>query len=165
MVRATDHEQTDAGRTPAVNAHSMEQVLTHLSRFRAATLRELARWYGPRDWQVAPNVPAFGRAAVDDDDRPDAETVSLGTVYFDGAYPASLRRSAADTVARTGESFGFTELVIQQDSTDGIAFAGRHPDGHTYRFGIGATTVLSVRSGPAEWAGEPYTDPPEEPRR
>lgn len=62
-------------------------------------------------------------------------------------------------MAQTGERFGFTELVIQQDSIDGIAFAGRHPDGHTYRFGSGETTVLSVRSGPAEWVGEPYTDP------
>ncbi|MGC0249850.1 hypothetical protein [Pseudactinotalea sp. Z1748] len=142
----------------------MEQVITHLSRFRAAILQELGHRFGPRDWQVAPNVPAFTRAAADDGDRPEAETVSLGTIYFDGAYPASLRRSAADTVARTGKRFGFTELVIQQDSTDGIAFTGRHPDGHTYRFGSGTTTVLSVRSGPAEWTGEPYTGPAEVPQ-
>lgn len=139
------------------NAQSMERVLAVLVRLRATIQDALAERFGPRTWHVPASVRPFTRAAADDDARPGAETVSLGTVYFDGAYPAQLWRSAADTVARAGETFGFDSLVIHQDTPAGISFAGQHPHGHHYRFGTGATTVLSVRSGPALWHGTPYT--------
>ncbi|HLS24680.1 MAG TPA: LppA family lipoprotein [Beutenbergiaceae bacterium] len=135
---------------------SMEQVLARLVDLRAAIIQALTDRFGPQPWQPAPTVPAFTRAGADDEDRPQAETVSLGTVYFPDVYPPEQWREVADTVARTAERFGFTRLVIHQDSPEGIAFAGEHPEGHIYRFGISATTVLAVRSGPAVWAAEPY---------
>jgi len=134
---------------------SMEQVIALMVELRTAIIEALAARFGPREWQVAPNVRPFSRSAADDD-RPGAETVSLGTVYFAGTYPHKQWRRAADVVARTGEAYGFDELLIHVDGPEGISFAGRHRDGHLYRFGIGATTVLSVRTGAALWAGAPY---------
>lgn len=139
------------------HAPSMEQVLIQLVRLRTAVQEALASRFGPRTWQAAPNVRPFTRAAADGEAPPGAETVSLGTVYVDGAYPAQLWRPAADTVAEIGDGYGFDTLVIHQDGPDGIAFTGRHAGGHTYRFGVATTTVLSVRSGAAVWAGEPWT--------
>src|SRR5690625_3605894 len=135
---------------------SMEQVLAHLVRLRAAIQQDLAHRFGPRPWQPAPSVAPFQRSAADDGSSPGTAPLSLGTVSFPGTSRAVLWRAAAATVAGTGNRFGFTGLVIHEDSPEGLAFTGRHPAGHTYRFGIGATTVLAVRSGPAAWSGPPY---------
>lgn len=146
----------DPGAMSIDPAASMERALAMLVRLRATIQARLAERFGPRQWQAARSVREFTRAAADDGAPAGAETVSLGTVYFAGTYPDQHWRPAADVVARTGQEFGFTQMVIHQDSPEGIAFTGQHPAGHNYRFGIGATTVLSVQSGPAVWAGTPY---------
>lgn len=143
---------------PPGEQHSMEQAITHLARMRAAIQNTLDKRFGPRIWRPDPGVPQFSRHDADGEE-PGAETVSLGAVHVAGRYPASLWHAVAQTVAATAQQFGFTEVGEHQDTSEGIRLTGRHPRGHSYEFSIGATIVLAVRSGPAVWAGAPYTSP------
>lgn len=138
----------------------MEQVIADLIAMRRAMQHALDETFGTRTWTLAPTVRSFTRSAADDGD-PLAETVGLGTLTFEGTYPAEQWRAAADAVAKVGEEHGFDRLVIHADSPQNISFQGQDTRGCSYRFGMSVNTILSVRTGSHRWAGQPYTSLPE----
>lgn len=137
---------------------AMEHAIATALQMRREMLQALEQEFGPRHWADAPNSRPFTRAGAADG----AETVGLGTVYFAGAYPEGQWRRAADLVAKVGERYGFTRLVIHSDQPTDLAFRGDGPAGGFYQFGMQVNTILTLGVGPHHWASEPYEELPDE---
>jgi hypothetical protein len=132
---------------------SMESAIADAEQMRQEMFRSLAAELGERRWAVTPNDDGPIRAGCDGDDG--AETVSLRSYGFIGAYPPADWKKAADIVEKVGRAHGFDVVKVVVDRPGDFSMTGLSKSGGSYSFGMGKNAVLGINTGCHVWDDKP----------